>query len=487
MPDTPLVVPAMRTLHVDTVVIGAGTSGLGAYRTAKAAGKRTLLIEAGAGGTTCASVGCMPSKLLIAAAEAAHGAQPESTRAFGVHVDAAVRIDGHAVMDRVRRERDRFVGFVLEGVQAIAPDDKLHGWARFVDAHTLETSHVDGTRTRVVFNTAVIATGSKATYPDAWNALGDRLIINDDVFAWKSLPKSVVVFGPGVIGLELGQALHRLGVDVAVFGRGKRVGPLSDPEVRDAAYHAFSQEFSLNMESQVKRVERADNGLVEVTYLHADGTWHTRQFDYLLAATGRAPNVQGLNLASLGVTVDTTGMAKFDDATLALVEAPHIFVAGDANGARPLLHEAADDGVTAGSNAASYPLVRPGVRRAALGVVFTDPQITVVGPGYSMLAPDSFVVGRVGFHNQGRARVMLKNKGVLHVYVDVATRRFLGAEMVGPSAEHIGHLLAWSLQQGLTVDMMLSMPYYHPVVEEGLRTALRSALSQLADTGPSLT
>lgn len=467
-------------VDVDTVVIGAGTAGLSAYRTAVKAGKRVLLVEGGPGGTTCASVGCMPSKLLIAAAEAAHAASPERLRPFGImHTGGELRYDGHAVMDRVRRERDRFVGFVLEGVEEIPASHKLQGFASFVDPHTLETVHTDGHVTRVTFRTAVIATGSKATYPQAWKALGDRLIINDDVFSWKTLPKSVAVFGPGVIGLELGQALHRLGVHVEVFGHGNNLGPISSPEIREVAYKAFSNEFPLYPNANIRNVALGSDGQVEVTYHHDDGTWHTRRFEYLLAATGRAPNMEGLNLSKLGVTLNARGLPVVDESTLALDECPHIFVAGDANGVRPLLHEAADDGVAAGSNAASYPEVRPGQRRAALGVVFTDPQIAVVGPGFAKLnAQYPVVVGRVSFHNQGRARVMLKNIGALHVYVDGATRRFLGAEMVGPSAEHIGHLLAWSLQQGLTVEEMLGMPFYHPVLEEGLRTALRDAAAQ---------
>src|SRR5207248_9295056 len=113
--------------------------GLSAYRTARAAGARTVLIEDGPYGTTCARVGCMPSKLLIAAAEAAHGIARAS--GFGVHVDGAVRVDGREVMARVRRERDRFVGFVLEGIDAIPAEDRIRGTARFVDARTLE---VDG-------------------------------------------------------------------------------------------------------------------------------------------------------------------------------------------------------------------------------------------------------------------------------------------------------------------------------------------------------
>ena len=110
------------TRYVDIAVVGAGTAGLAAYRTAKQHTDNVVLIEGGAGGTTCARVGCMPSKLLIAAANAAHGVA--HAKAFGI--DARVHgIDGHEVMDRVRRERDRFVGFVLKGVDAIPESDKV--------------------------------------------------------------------------------------------------------------------------------------------------------------------------------------------------------------------------------------------------------------------------------------------------------------------------------------------------------------------------
>ena len=123
---------------------------------------------------------------------------------------------------------------------------------------------------------------------------------------------------------------------------------------------------------------------------------------------------------------------------------------------------------------------RQGLRRAPLAVVFSDPQIALAGQGHARLTPGTFVTGEVDFGDQGRSRVMLKNRGLLHVYADIATGRFLGAEMVGPSAEHIGHLLAWAVQQELTVARMLEMPFYHPVIEEGLRTALRDAAAKLA-------
>ena len=107
-------------------------------------------------------------------------------------------------------------------------------------------------------NGIVIATGSRPAYPAVWNDLGDRLVINDDVFDWDDLPESVAVFGPGVIGLELGQALHRLGVKVKLFGIGGQVGPLTDPEVMQYADKAFKEEFYLDADVKIESMKRID-------------------------------------------------------------------------------------------------------------------------------------------------------------------------------------------------------------------------------------
>ncbi|MGE0357346.1 MAG: dihydrolipoyl dehydrogenase [Burkholderiales bacterium] len=462
----------MKSLVVDVAVIGAGTAGLAAYRAARARGARAVIVESGPHGTTCARVGCMPSKLLIAAAEASHAI--DHAAGFGVHVEGRKRIDGREVMARVRRERDRFVGFVVKDVEALPAQDRVTGRARLVDRNTLE---VDGAL-RITARAIVIATGSRPAVPAMLEAAGDRLVVNDDVFSWDTLPASVAVFGPGVIGLELGQALSRLGVGVVVLGRGGRVGPLTDPAVRDAAVRALSEELYLDPDAHVKRVARTAQG-VEVAYTRVDGSECAETFDYVLAATGRRPNVDGLGLEGLGLDLDDSGVPRFDPATLRIGDT-NLFIAGDAANDIPLLHEAADEGRIAGDNAARIPAASErGLRRTPLAVVFTDPQIAIVGKGYAKLPPGSFVAGEVSFENQGRARVMLRNRGHLRVYADRATGRFLGAEMAGPAAEHIGHLLAWAAANRMTVASMLEMPFYHPVVEEGLRTALRDLDAKL--------
>jgi dihydrolipoamide dehydrogenase len=153
-----------------------------------------------------------------------------------------------------------------------------------------------------------------------------------------------------------------------------------------------------------------------------------------------------------------------------------------------LLHEAADQGRIAGDNAGRYPDIHPGLRRTPLAVVFTDPQVASVGLKLAQLNQhykDRFAVGFVSFEDQGRSRVMLRNQGMLNVYAELGSGLFLGAEMFGPAAEHIGHLLAWAAQQRMTVSTMLEMPFYHPVIEEGLRTALRD-LNHKLDVGSAV-
>lgn len=462
----------MRTLKVDVAIIGAGTAGLTARRAAIKAGASTVMIEDGPYGTMCARVGCMPSKLLIAAADAAHAAN--HAEAFGVHVEG-VRVNGREVMQRVRSERDRFVSFVVRDVDDMPDKEKLRGTARFISDTVLEV----GDHTRVEARSVVIATGTSPNIPEAYLPLGDRAIVNDDLFDWEDLPDSVLVVGAGVIGLELGQALSRLGVRTRILQRSSRVGGLRDPQVYESAVAAFKQELDLCLEAAILGVRRVGNE-AEIRYQVPGEAEVVERFDYVLLAAGRTPNLDDLGLENTSAVRDEHGRPEYDAATLQIGSTP-IFIAGDVTGMLPLLHEAADEGRIAGRNAAGYPKdIQSGERRAPLSMVFSDPQLAAVGLRFNEL-PEHAAIGEVDFSNQGRSRIMLKNRGKLRVYAERSTGVFLGAEMAGPSMEHISHLLAWAVQQKLTVDQMLSMPYYHPVVEEGVRTALQRLAKNLAE------
>ena len=180
---------------VDVAVIGAGSAGLPAFRAAHRHTENVVLIEGGIYGTTCARVGCMPSKLLIAAAEAAHSI--ENASKFGVYTSKPI-INGQDVMRRVRSERDRFVGFVLESVENIDPKHNYRGHARFLDDHTIEVEDKI-----IEAKSVVIATGSSPKLMPMFDGLGERLVVNDDIFEWETLPESVAVFGMKINCLKL--------------------------------------------------------------------------------------------------------------------------------------------------------------------------------------------------------------------------------------------------------------------------------------------
>ena len=460
----------MNYLTVDVAVIGAGSAGLAAYRAARAQGARAVLIERGPHGTTCARVGCMPSKLLIAAAAAAH--QVTDAAGFGIHA-GDVRIDGRQVMARVRAERDRFVDFVLAGEAQIPAADRLSGSAKFIGPQQLQVDQ----HTQISAARIVLATGSQPIIPDELSGLGACVVTSDQLFDMTDLPASIAVIGSGAIGLELGQALHRLGVRTALFNRDERLGPLTDPAVLSNAITCIGAELDLRLAYQQLDVQREGAGAA-VHSIDKDGVARSEHFAMVLVAVGRRPNLQTLQLDRSGLTLDAHGVPDFDPHTMQCGSS-YVFIAGDANDEIPLLHEAVDQGQIAGDNAARFPAIALGLRHSPLGVVFCEPQIAMVGQRFSDLQTGTFAIGSVDFATQGRSRVLRQNRGLLRVYGELGSKHFLGAEMVGPSAEHLAHLLAWACQQKMTVAQMLQMPFYHPVIEEGVRTALRELQDRL--------
>lgn len=457
----------MKNMHCDVAIIGAGTAGLAARRAAVAAGARTLLIERGPGGTTCARSGCMPSKLLIAAAHAAHAVR-EAAR-FGVACGGPA-IDGRAVMARVRRRRDEFVGGVLDDVARLDPDQKLAGVARFIDRNTL----LVGDDVKVAASAIVIATGSQPAIPDHLKALGDRVITSDDVFDLTDLPSRLAVIGAGPLGVELGQAFARLGVAVHVFDQGQALGGLKDPGIMAEARHLLGGDMAIALGVSVQAAIDGDGDGVRLTWRDSDDAPRALHVDRVLVATGRPPDIAGLDLHRTGLPLDDHGLPRVDPETRLCGRGP-IFMAGDVDGDRPVLHEAASEGAIAGRNAALYPSVRPGERHVPLSIVFTDPGIARVGrpePG------EGGVTGCYDFAGNGRAVIAGRAGGLLKIHA-ARDGRVCGAEMLAPDAEHLAHLLAWAIEARMDIAAMLAMPFYHPTYQEGVRGALQDARSKL--------
>jgi len=416
----------------------------------------------------------MPSKLLVAAADAAY--EVRHAGRFGIDVDeSGWRVSGSDVMARVRALRDDFVAGVLASIDRMPREDRIAGAARFTGPTTLV---VDGAIT-IEAKAVVIATGSHPWMPPNLEHLRDDVITSDDVFELADIPKSIGIFGTGIIGLELGQALHRLGTRVVFFNPQRNLGFLQDPDTSKALRSELDAQFPLRLGTQTE-VRRVEEGF-EVAWTD-NGEPKSDRFERIMAAAGRRPNVSQIGLDASGLHVNEQGIPLHDRHTMRCSDSA-VFIAGDVCGHSPVLHEASDEGSIAGQNAARYPDVQPASRRTPLGIAFTHPQMAFVGTRYQELDLASIVVGEVSYENQGRARVIGQNRGLARLYAEKSTCKLLGAELLAPHAEHLAHLLAWSVAQELTVQQMLRMPFYHPVLEEGLRTALRSCARKLAVEG----
>ncbi|CAN8141377.1 hypothetical protein THIOSC13_570017 [uncultured Thiomicrorhabdus sp.] len=250
-----------------------------------------------------------------------------------------------------------------------------------------------------------------------------------------------------MIGLELGQALARLGVEVTGIEMQNTVGGLSAPEVIGEAVSEFSKEFDVYL-GQAADVKLNPENHDEVAITLGEDTIYV---DAVLASLGRRPNNDNLNLQAAGIELDERGMPRFNLHTSQIEDKP-IFIAGDVNGFRQILHEAGDEGRMAVLNAVSYPQVQAYARKTPLGVAFTDPQIGLIGKRYSEC--DESKIASVTFTlscNNGRAIVMGQDKGAICVYADKVSRKLLGAELFMAEAEHIANSLAWMIGQEVTV------------------------------------
>lgn len=439
----------MKDLECDVAIIGGGTAGLAAERSARRQKAKTLLIDDAFAGTTCATVGCMPSKLLIAAGDAARGV----TQAAEFGVEAKAHVHGRAVMARVRRLRDEFAAGARGSFGELPPDAIVQGRARFVGPTTLVLD--DGRRVNA--RAIVIATGSRPRIPDAF--ANRDVLTNESVFELEDLPRSLAVVGAGPEGVELAQAFARLGVAVTLFDGKERVGGLHDEAVSHSLREALAREMTLELGRAPEVGE---------------------EFERILVAAGRNPAVKWLDLEKAKIALDEHGVPKFDPHTMQCGTAP-IFLAGDVSGDRPVLHEASSEGTIAGCNAATFPRVVPTRRPPALAITFTDPSAATVG----RVPETEHVVGTVSYEHQGRARAFDRAHGLVRIYAEPSSGRLIGASLVGPAAEHSAHLLALAVQKNMTASELLDLPFYHPTYEEGLKTALREICAQCHSPVPS--
>lgn len=462
----------MSAIHeVDVAILGAGSAGLFALSQVKRETDNYVLINGGELGTTCARVGCMPSKVFIQVAEDFH--RKNIFERHGIEGGDQLSIDTTEVMEHVQDLRDMFVDRTLGVTDELDEEHLVEGYAKFVSADTLE---VNGEQYRA--KSIVIATGTTPIVPAAWQDCAEDIITTDEFFELEDLPSSMAVIGLGSIGLELGQSLKRLGVEVAAIDQLETIAKLGDEKVNSQAVEIIGREMPMWL-GEAATLEKVEGGV------KVSAGENSIVVEKVLASIGRKPNLDNLDLGVTGLIVDQDGIPAYDLLTMQCGNTA-VYIAGDVDAERPLLHEAGHEGRIAGYNAVRKALKDEGkqkfARKVPLAITFCDPNIAEVGQPLNELDEADIAIGEIAFAPVGRALIIGKNRGLLRIYARKTDGLLLGASMCCVKAENLAHLINWSIEQGLTVADMLKMPFYHPVIEEALQAALYNVIPQLEQT-----
>lgn len=454
----------MQAISVDIAIIGAGTAGISAFNALKHSGKSLLLIDKGPLGTTCARVGCMPSKAVLYA-----GKRWKTAKSIGG--DVSLPQDGpQRLWQQAIQTRDALTEGAAKRTQINAGEHLLMGNAQFVAPQLLQVGEQ-----LVQASAFIVATGSTPFIPAAFANLTSHVLTTDSLFELESLPASIGIIGLGAIGLELGLALARLDVEVIATGHNDKIAGIADPEIHARVLSHFGQELPMWRGEAVK-------ASLQGAQVHLQSGSHKATVDKLLVVAGRTPNIQGLHLDAAGLPMDSYGRLQIDPQSMRASDLP-IFFAGDVQADRPLLHEASFEGIAAAKAALAHLNAQEGIprsRQVPLSILFSDPDVCHVGMGYAQAMECQAIIGRADGQGNGRSKVMEATDNLLHIYAHPQTGRLLGASIFLTHGESLAHLIAWAIQSEQTVQELLDMPFYHPTIEEMLQSALKSAVQQIS-------
>jgi len=439
----------------DLIVIGAGSGGYAAARTARDLGANVALVDRGPLGGLCILRGCMPSKTLLATTDRLHDIR--SAELLGVRAGEAA-IDYAALAERKRNLVRGWADYRIAGIETFPV---FAGQARFESATTLHVGN------EVLYAPRfVIATGS-ITAPAVVPGLAEAgFIDSDEALDLQAPPKSLIVLGGGYVGSELGQFFHRAGVPTTIVIRAEHLLSSEDHDLGVGLTEYFREE-GLRVETgaRVERVSVRDDGMKVAHYVQ-DGEERSVAAHEIFYALGRVPNVAGLDLERAGVRFhEITGIAVDD--TLRTSN-PDIYAVGDVTGAYPLVHVAIQQGEIAGRNAATGAHERADYRLTKTHTVFTDPQVAIVGETERSLtaAGIPFVKATYPFNEHGKAVALGKTRGFVKMLAAPGDGTILGASLLGPDASDLIEPLIVAMAFNATVRDYARIPHLHPTLVE---------------------
>ncbi len=480
----------MAKTDYDIVAIGGGSAGLVVAVGAAQLGARVALVEKNALGGDCLFTGCVPSKTFIRSARFAADVRRAADFGFssphlefrnGSFADITARVQ--RVIKKIG-EHDAPERFRALGV------DVIFGAPRFLSRHELELTRLNGTNGNAHESKRIIrahrfciSTGSRPAIPPIPGLDQTGFITNEEVFHLQKLPRSLVVLGAGPVGLELGQSFARFGSQVTVVEMGGRVLPKEDEEVSVTMKALFEAERMRLLLNATAVKAHAANGNKVVT-VERDQQLQEIHAEEILVATGRRPNIEGLNLEAAGVQYDQQRIIT--DEYLRTTQS-NIFAAGDITGHFPFTHMAAYEASVVVRNALFFgPLRQPADFRVVPWTTFTDPEVARVGltenEAKEKFGSEHVQVFRVEFDENDRANAEEEKRGFVKIICD---RRgaILGAHIVGAHAGELIHEIVLAMKHRMPISSIGGLVHVYPTLTQvNQRAGLNALKAKLTPT-----
>ena len=447
----------------DVIIIGGGPGGYVCAIRCAQLGLKTACVEGrDTLGGTCLNVGCIPSKALLNATHHLHESH-ENFEKMGL-MGANVTVD----WAKMQAYKADVVGGNTKGIEFLFKKNKvtwLKGWGSIPAAGQVKVGDEIHTAKNIV-----IASGSVPASLPGIEIDEETIVTSTGALALPSIPKSVVVIGAGVIGLEMGSVYKRLGAEVTVVEYLDAITPGMDAEVARAFQKLLGKQgLNFVLGAAVQSVAKG-KGVNTVSYkLRKDESEHKIEAEVVLVATGRKPFTDGLGLAELGVEMEPRGQIKTDAHWQTSVKG--IYAIGDAIVGPMLAHKAEDEGmavaeVVAGKHGhVNYDVIP--------GVIYTSPEVASVGKTEEQLKAEgrAYKVGKFSFMGNARAKAIFQGEGFVKLLADAATDRILGCHIIGPCAGDLIHEICVAMEFGASAQDIALTCHAHPTYSEAVREA----------------
>ncbi len=457
----------------DLVVVGAGSGGYAAARTAHDVGCNVALVDSGPLGGLCILRGCMPSKALLASSDALADAREAGALGIGA---GSLTIDMPFIAARKRALVRDFADYRIEGIKEFP---LYLGTARFLSATALAVDD----DTILEAEKFIIATGSVVT-PSLVTGLAETGFVDSDaVLELERIPKSVVVLGGGYTACELGQFLARMGARTTMLIRSNHLLTYTDDDVANALTQYFREE-GIEVVAHANVLRAQDRGGEKVVHYLRGGREEQAAGEEIFYALGRTPAVAGLDVEKAGVRCGPGGAITVDRGLR--TNNPNIYAVGDVAGEYMLVHVAIYQGEVAARNACLGVDETAEYHLAGAHTVFTDPQFAAVGYSEKELRRKGidYVSGRYDFSEHGKAQCLGKTKGFVKMMADRESGRILGAAVLGPQGSELIHEIIVAMRFEATVDQFMRIPHLHPTLAEIWTYPAETCAAQLGRKAP---